>query len=56
MEGPWFLGLLQCTVCHLNMASQFTRVYSWPLEVNCKKNDQPIHEWVTASFKLILIR
>ena len=48
--GTWLLGLLQlCTVWHLNMASMFTRVYSWPLGVNYKKNDQPIHERVKAS-------
>ena len=39
--GTWLLGSLQCTVWHLNMASQFTRVYSWPLGVNYKKMINP---------------
>ena len=38
---PWLLGLLQCTVWHLNMASRFTKVYSWPLGVNYKKMISP---------------
>ena len=39
-------------VWQLNMASWFTRVYSWPFEVNYK-NDQPIHERITASSKRV---
>ena len=35
--GTWLLGLLQCTVWHLNMASRFPRVYSWLLELIRKK-------------------
>ena len=35
-EGTWVLGLLQCTVRHLDMASRFTREYSWSLGVNYK--------------------
>ena len=53
MEGGlWLLDLVQCTVWHLNMASQFTTVYSWPMRVNYKKkNGEPVCERVTASWK-----
>ena len=46
--GAWLVGLLQCTVWHLNEATWFTRAYSWPFGVNYKKNDQPVHERVMA--------
>ena len=33
----------------LNMASPFTRVYSWPLGDNYKEDCQPVCEQVTSS-------
>ena len=36
-RGGWLLGLLQCTVWHLNIASRFTRAYSCSLGVHYNK-------------------